>query len=111
MMAKKMKLVSDPRSIEVDPPNVKYFDKDGDEVTVKERAVAKTEDFEGKTYYYVLRNGFHLVHVLNDDFRSRRSWNFSLVSEDCFNSYINFLRTKKQASYNNAEGKSHGWSR
>lgn len=107
-MKNKMVCVSDPKSLETSPPTVNYFDKDGNAVTSQSESVAKTEVFEGKTYHYVARSSFHLVNVLTDDFRSRRSWNFSLVSEDCFNSYLNFLKTKKQVAYNNAEGKSHG---
>lgn len=102
-------MISDPSQLKTPTASMVYYNEYGVETEDANKALAKKELYEDKTYYYALRDGFHLINVVDSTYNRRNAtkWNFSLVSEGCFNSYINFLKTRKESAYRNAEEKSH----
>lgn len=107
-----MTFISDESQITTTKPAVTLYNKEGNVVDEVKAALAKTETFENKLYHYVLRDGFNLVNIIDGSYNQNKSrWTMSMVSKECFDSYLGFLKTKKVSYFTNAERLSHGHGR
>jgi hypothetical protein len=85
-----------------DVTTIVYFDVDGKSTPDPIRSYAKVEHFQGKDYYFIVRNGNKLVNPLYDT-RGIHKYSFTIVKEECFHMYLRFLQTKKQVCFANTE--------
>jgi len=94
----------------------KFFNFDGQEVTVEEQACAKqVKNNNGSERYFIKKaangqlfdqnNLWHVPGTENafDKRRGRNIYEFTQVNKECFEFYLKFLQTKNPAYLRNAE--------
>lgn len=80
-----------------------YYDESGNKCS-QGSELAKVTTINGKDTYSLPFIGGELIDPVNSLFfqRNRKSWVFKSVSKKCFDSYISYLKNKRQGSFTTA---------
>lgn len=99
----KTNLVSHPDDIQKNEKVVVYYDEKG-EIGDEKTALAKTESSDQSIKYFIMKDGMKIVDIMGDHYtkRNRFKWVWVGVSKQCFESYLNYLKTHKKVCLSNA---------
>lgn len=107
-----MTFVNNPNDLTTSSITSLLYDSEGREISENSDVFARI-DFGESTRYFVLKEGTQLVDPIGQHALKRNSFKWSLqqVSKNCFESYLNYLKNKKQSSLSNAKRNMYDGSR